>query len=266
MNQPLLAALVASVLAIPATLDAQRRTNPRAGRDVPELGVARISALDGDVRVLRTNGDETRAQAGTALFPRDALLTGPDSRAEVQLDFGNFIRLSGGTEVRFVSLGRRSFRMSLLRGVANVSQMKRAEADVSVETPLAAVAPLKPGRYTIESRPGGTDVTVRDGKVEVFSDGRSRIVKNDTLSIRGEGTDVDAVRERDADPRSDFEEWAKRRDKVLKPNRGRGFWAYPPFGGWWSPWRTGFACGWGFRQPFYPLQARQSRFEKAVAA
>lgn len=218
-------------LALPAALGAQRRAPDRNG---PELGVARISALDGDVRIRLSNGDESRAEAGMGLLPRDALLTGPGSRAEVQLDFGNFLRLSGRSEARFVSLGRRSFRLELLRGVASYTQMKRAEADVSIETPLAAVAPLKPGRYTIEHREiGRTDVTVRDGRVEVFADGRSRILKDDALTIRGEGSRVTAIRERDSGPKSDFERWAKRRDKMLEPKRG--FWGFPPFGGWWSP-------------------------------
>src|SRR5690606_9143568 len=114
-----------------------------------------------------------------------ALLTGANSRAEVQLDLGNFIRLSGATEVRFVSLGRRSFRLEMLKGVASYTQMKRAEADVSIDTPLASVMPLKHGMFTIEHRElGQTDVTVRDGQVEVFADGRSQIVKDDTFTVR----------------------------------------------------------------------------------
>src|SRR5674476_767249 len=71
----------------------------------PGRGVARISLMNGDVSVRRGDSGEVVAAALNApVVVEDQLLTGPDSRAEVQLDWANMVRLAAMSEVRFSEL------------------------------------------------------------------------------------------------------------------------------------------------------------------
>src|SRR5919106_1749284 len=68
----------------------------------PGRGVARVSVLSGDVSVKRGDSGEWIAAAINApLVVQDSLLTGVGtSRAEIQFDWANMIRLSHDAEVR----------------------------------------------------------------------------------------------------------------------------------------------------------------------
>ncbi len=234
-------ALAALTLAA-APADAQNRRGRGGGdNDGPALGVARVSVADGDVRLSRPSGADFQARASTALVHGDRLITGDRSKAEIQFDIGNFLRLSSNTEVRILDLGNKRFQMEIVRGLASYSQFRRAEADVEIETAQAAVFPLKHGVYVVEVHGvGQTDVTVRDGAAEVETDRGVEKVKHGVLVVRGEDRDVD-VRTAKAEPRDPFDDWNKRRDKILEPDGGRRGWFGPPL--WWGP---SFGYGWGY--------------------
>jgi|GEM_PF-2406706 len=209
----------------------------REGRRGPVLGVARISVSDGDVRIVNPSGDEEQAQAGMPLMADFVLATKEDARSEVQLDRGNFLRLAPSTEVRFIQLGNKSFHVELMRGFAELSQFKGGEADVEVETGLGSVVAVKPGAFGVEYRSAiQMDVVVRDGQVDVLTNDGTRRVKSGVLSVRGEAA-FPTLRAGKADPKTDFEVWAKRRDKMLDQGRGRG-------APWFPVWSVGYGRGW----------------------
>jgi len=236
----------------------------RGGRRGPVLGVARVSVADGDVRIVNPSGDEEQAQAGMPLMADFVLLTKDDSRSEVQLDRGNFLRLAPSTEVRFVQLGNKSFRVELMRGFAEVSQFKGGEADIEIQTGLGSVAAVKPGAFSIEFRSViQMDVTVRDGQVDVLTRDGTRRLKKGVLTVRGEADDP-TIRAGKADPKTDFEVWAKRRDKMLDEGRGRGAPWFPVFwgvgygrGGYPGYWGPGFyGPRYGARTVFVGVRGR----------
>src|SRR5437016_984365 len=80
------------------------------GGDVPDPdsanhGVARISVMTGDVSVRRgDNGDFVAAVINAPLVVGDRVLTGSGSRAEVQFDIANMIRISSDAEIRLSEL------------------------------------------------------------------------------------------------------------------------------------------------------------------
>ena len=250
--------LIAVGAMVTVALGAQNRDDdyePRRGSENrgPTLGVARVSVTDGDVRVLRNSGDSIQAQAGMPLVLGDRFLTGPRSRAEVQFDGGNFARLSADTEVLIGQLGNKRFQIEVVNGLVGFSQFEGFEADVDVETALATVRTIKPSVFVVEHHGAGqTDVTVRDGAVEVFTDDGIEKVKSGLLSVRGESADIE-LRTAKAEPKSGFDDWAKRRDKLLERD-GRSAWQrWTPsyvglgvgYGGWGYPWGWGYG-GWGF--------------------
>ncbi len=245
MLKPHTIAAVVLTLALGAPAEAQRN---RGNRDRgPALGVARIGVADGDVRVRAPSGDEIQARGGDELRPGDVVITGSRSRAEIQLDRGNYARLAGETELRILDLGNLSYRVELVRGLAALTQFERYDADLDVETRQARLRVIKPAEFAVEARGGEqTDVIVRDGQVDVATDRRTERVKGGLVSIRGQGADV-SIRNAKAESRSDFEDWAKRRDKMLGDGSGRGYWPRTVVGvgvGW------GRWGGWGF--PYYP--------------
>ena len=168
----------------------------------------------------------------------DRFVTGPKSRAEVQFDGGNFARLSADTEVRIGELGNRRFEIEVVNGLVGFSQFDGFEADVDVETSLATVRTIKPAVVIVEHHGAGqTDVTVRDGAVEVFTDDGIEKVKGGLLSVRGDSNDV-SLRTAKAEPKSGFDDWAKRRDKLLERD-GRSTWRR------WAPSYVGLGFGYG---------------------
>src|SRR5579863_8754725 len=97
------AILVAMALSAIIPLRAQDNPNPNAnpnagpepdGQYEPGRAVARISILNGDVSVRRgDSGDVVAAALNAPLMADDRLLTSSSSRAEVQLDASNMIRI-----------------------------------------------------------------------------------------------------------------------------------------------------------------------------
>ncbi len=239
MNRTMGILAVAALLAM--NLGAQGRDEddqPRSGSENrgPTMGVARVSVTDGDVRLIRASRDAVQAQAGMPLVLGDRFATGARSRAEIQFDGGNFARLGADTEVRIGELGNKRFEIEVLSGLVSFSQFADYEADVDVETSLATVRPIKPSVFVVEHRDDGqTDVTVRDGVVEVFTDEEIEKVKGGLLSVRGDPAELRTAK---AEPKSSFDDWAKRRDKLLERD-GRSAWQR------WVPDYLGFGVGFG---------------------
>lgn len=234
--------LLAVAVAVPLALDAQSRRDRRGGdRDRPDVGTARISVTDGDVLIVRPSGDQFEARSGDALFPDDSLVTKERSRAEVQLDRGNFVRLDAHTEMRVHDLGNKFFSIEVVKGTVGFSQLRRSEADVDIDTELATVRPLKRGRYIVEHRTSGqTAVTIRNGSAEVATDRDSRTLKDGRMTVRGEA-DNPAVQTAKARGKSEFDDWNKRRDKLLDRGGARP-WLTPTI---WAGYGWGYPWGWG---------------------
>jgi len=187
----------------------------------------------------------------------DHFVTGPKSRAEVQFDGGNFARLSADTEVRIGELGNKRFEIEVVNGLVSFSQFDGFDADVDVETSLATVRTIKPSVFAVEHHGAGqTDVTVRDGAVEVFTDDGIEKVKGGLLSVRGDPDDVN-LRTAKSEPKSGFDDWAKRRDKLLERD-GRSAWRR------WSPRYLGLGFGYGYGGYGYGPRYRTTVFYRAA--
>src|ERR1044071_5154711 len=73
--------------------------------DDMKRGVARISVMEGDVSVRRGDSGEWVAGVINAhLLADDRISTGQNSRAEVQFDSSNILRIGGSAEIRLTQL------------------------------------------------------------------------------------------------------------------------------------------------------------------
>ncbi len=232
--------------------------------DVPGKGVARLSLISGDVSVRRGDTGEWVAGAVNGpLVEGDYIQAGAGSRAEIQFDWANLIRLSSNTEVRLPQLENARYQIQLAQGIVTLSAVRDSDAQVDVNTPSVSVRPVRKGRYRIEVRDDAdgrpvTEVTVRSGEVEVYSpQGIQRLTAGRAIQIRGEFSspefqNVAAVQV------DDWDRWNERRDKELLRSAsyqhtpqgvygvedldGHGSWVdSPQYGRVWAP---AVAAGW----------------------
>ena len=241
-----ISAVLLAVLAMPV--------GAQADADGPDPGVARLSVINGDVTVRR--GDTGEAIAGelnAPLVASDHVITGPGSRAEVQFDYANMLRLAAASEVRLGELEDRNYLIQIAAGTTTFRVLRDSSALVEISTPNVSIRPSEKGTYRVTVRPdGSTEVTVRDGRADIFSQRGSEILRDgQTLVARGTASDPEYMIS-SAIPRDDWDRWNQNRDTDLERSRsyqyvsrdiygaddldGHGRWVYDaPYGYVWVP-------------------------------
>ena len=122
----------------------------------PGRGVARISLMNGDVSVRRGDSGEVVAAALNApVVVEDQILTGADSRAEVQFDYANMLRLAAMSEVRISELENQRLQLQVARGLVTFRVLRDSRAQIEVSTPSVSVRPMEQGSYRILVREDG---------------------------------------------------------------------------------------------------------------
>lgn len=232
--------------------------------DTPGKGVARLSLISGDVSVRRGDtGEWVAAAANGPLVVGDHVMSGPGSRAEIQLDWANLLRLSSDTEVRLPEMEQDRYQIQLARGTATFSVVRDSNSQVDINTPSVSIRPLKRGMVRIEVRDDGagnslTEISVRSGEVEIYTPrGTQRLHSGRTMLVRGDFNDPEFQTVGDR-PDDDWDRWNVRRDKELLRSLsynyvpqdaygaedldGYGSWEYAaPYGYVWAP---RVAAGW----------------------
>src|SRR5438105_3206564 len=125
---------------------------PQASAQEPEYdpahGVARISLLNGDVSVRRgDSGDVVAAAFNAPLVSQDRLLTSSSSRAEVQLDSANILRIGSNSEVRLNDVQYGRFQVQLAIGTVTFRVVRNSNTQGEIDTPTVAVRPTRRGTY-----------------------------------------------------------------------------------------------------------------------
>ncbi len=223
-------ALLASVLM--ATVIVAQDPNPSAppsaeanenAADTPNRAVARISIINGIVSVRRGDSGEAVAAALNApLTSTDRLLTGEGSRAEIQFDAANMIRLAPSTEVRLGDLAYHQYQIQIANGTTLYRVMRDNDAQIEISTPSIAIRPLKRGVYRVTVKAdGSTEVTVRSGEVEIASPkGTEKLGAGKTMEARGSG-DNPEFQIVAAIPQDQWDKWNLQRDQDLEKSPSR---------------------------------------------
>ncbi len=226
----------------------------------PGQGVARVSLINGDVSVRRGDSGEVVAAAVNApLVVQDQVITGSASRAEVQFDWANMIRLSSNSEIRLADLENRRYLIQVAQGTVTFRVARESDADVEISTPNVSVRPMRKGSYRITvQEDGDSEITVRSGEAEIFTPGGSeRLGSGRTMLARGSASDPE-YRIVSGIGKDGWDQWNEERDRRFEDAQayryvdrsiygaedleGYGSWVdVAPYGWVWSP---RVAAGW----------------------
>ena len=234
-------------------------------------GVARVSLIQGDVATQRGDtGDWAAAALNQPLVGGDSISTGDNSKAELQLDHANILRLGNNSQAKIATLERvqnlrAQIQVQIWQGLAYYTVFKDSEAEVEIDTPNAAIRPTsKDGVYRIEVTGFETQVIARAGAVDMATpQGSARVEMGQSATVRG--TTHEAGNVLGGAPSMDsWDSWNNDRDGVIRnaqswnytnryyvgsedldvyghwvnvPDYGR-VWS-PAVSGGWSPYRAG---------------------------
>ena len=240
-------------------------------------GVARVSMMHGEVSTQRgDSGGWSAAVLNAPIVSGDKVSTGDKSRAEVQLDFANVLRLGANAQATVAGLTRNNIQVQVAQGLVNYDVFKNAESTAEIDTPNVAIRPSnREGSYRIEVRPNGeTEVIVRKGDVDISTpQGNTHLNAGQDAIVRGTSTDAQ-YKTVDAPPRDDWDRWNSDRNNMIQNAQSwnhtdryytgsedldaNGHWGnvpdygpvwYPSVNVGWAPYRDGrwvWEPGWGW--------------------
>ncbi len=190
----------------------------------PEPGVARLSLIHGDVSTMRGDtGDWGATTINAPIVRGDSISTAARSRAEVELDHANILRLDQRTEAKIADLSRTHMQVQVSQGTVSFTVFKGTEADVEIDTPNVAVRPLGEGIYRVQvNSQAETEVTVRKGEAEVSTpQGSSTVEKGQLIEVRG--TDSPEYQVAKARGQDEWDQWNRERDHVIEDASAWGY-------------------------------------------
>ncbi|HSE98030.1 MAG TPA: FecR family protein, partial [Blastocatellia bacterium] len=177
-----------------------------------------INAVEGEVMARIDRKDWQKAYARIELRNGDRIKTGFNSRAELLLNPGSFLRLSENTEVVYTDTSATNLKLRLIKGEAiievavndMVGHLDSAHSLITVLTSKAEYAILPGGIYRFGIDAGGSEeVKVRKGRIVV----NGAIVREGKRAVITNGTPV--IYDFDRDESDSFDEWSRARAKLL---------------------------------------------------
>jgi len=200
---------------IPAQYPPQQGGPDQAARNDP--GAARVSYIHGDVSTQRGDtGEWVAATLNTPVVTGDHVATGRDSRAEVQLDNANILRMSGESTANIANFTQSQVHVQIGKGLVTYDILRGSEADVQIDTPNASIHPsMGEGTYRITvNSDSETIVDVRKGSAEISTpQGSTHVENNQRITVAG--TDNTEYQIADAARRDDWDNWNNDRDRVI---------------------------------------------------
>jgi uncharacterized protein DUF6600/FecR-like protein len=184
-----------------------------------DSAAARISFIQGDVSTQHDGStDWAAATLNTPVVLGDHVSTGPNAKAEIQLDYANILRMSDQTTANVVTLNRNQIQLQIGQGLATYDVLKNGQANVEIDTPNVAVRPaMGEGSYRIlVNSDGETIVDVRKGSAEISTpQGSTHVERDQRITIQGSG-DKAQYQISGAPGRDDWDRWNADRDRSIE--------------------------------------------------
>lgn len=236
-------------------------------------GVARASYVHGNASSQRGDNSElVPLTINTPLEAGDRVSTASDGRAEVELDYGDQIRLSSDATAKIATLNRQNIQVQVGQGLVTYSVLPGSQAQVEIDTPNAAMHPDAEGDYRVlVNSDAETKIIVRSGSADVSTpQGSTHVDAGQMITVAG--TDNPQYRIDSAPGRDEWDAWNADRDHHVETATnlhsqdpyytgsedlgGYGEWSevpdygqvwFPNSGADWAPYRDG---SWVY-EPYY---------------
>jgi len=217
-------------------------------------GVARISVVQGDVSLQRgDNGEWVAVTQNSPVSQDDRVSTGDKSRAELELNGSNVLRMSERSTARLAGLSRHEIHVQVGQGLVTYNILRGSDAKSVIDTPNSSIRPLDgEGEYRIlVNSDSDTKVIVRRGTVEVATpQGTTRVDAGKMISVAG--TDAPQYQVSVAPAEDGWDQWNRDRNHGIRSARSwnntnpyytgtedldnHGVWTeVPDYGRVWSP-------------------------------
>jgi hypothetical protein len=155
----------------------------------PYPAVARLSFVSGEVTYSRGDDPDEWDDAleNVPLTVGDRVYAPDNSRAEVQLSSGNFVRLAPRSFLSTLNLSDDVKQFYLGEGAASFNIRRLPSNEVfEIDTPNVSVTFEEPGRYRVAvDENGDSRITVRRGRASVAANGKQISVENSEIRIYG---------------------------------------------------------------------------------
>lgn len=203
-------AFICLLFAVLAPLQAQQQA---------PTSVARVSLTNGNVAAMRgDSGDWVAAAVNTPVVIGDTISTAGNSRAEVQLDEANVVRLSQNAQVKIADLTTSHIQLQVSAGVIDYVVLRQSNAAAEIDTPSVAIHPFGDGAYRIEASNSGetaqTVLVVRRGQAQVSTaEGSTNVQAGQLITIQG--TDNPQYQTGEAPPLDSWDQWNNNRDRAI---------------------------------------------------
>jgi hypothetical protein len=158
------------------------------------------------------NGELVPLTINTPLETGDRVSTASDGRAEVELDYGDQLRLSSDATAKIATLNRQNIQVQVGQGLITYSVLPGSQAQVEIDTPNAALHPAAEGDYRIlVNSDAETKIIVRSGSADVSTpQGSTHVDAGQMITVAG--TDNPQYRVDSAPGRDDWDAWNADRD------------------------------------------------------
>lgn len=151
--------------------------------------VARISLIQGEASLLRGDLDEwSAASVNTPLMAGDLVYAGEQSRMELTLAPGKFLRMAENTTAEILNFTPSLAQIKLAQGTATLFAHRFDQSRaLEIDTPNVAITILRGGLYRVDvDEDGNTTISVWKGEVEANANG-SRVLVHSRESISIDG-------------------------------------------------------------------------------
>jgi len=230
-----------------------------------------VNYVEGSVSIVRKDGTGGYLTRRDEIGIGDVVTTGDNSKAEILLNPGSFLRIGSNSSFQFKTTSLDDLRIQLESGSAIFEVFASRDFKVRVTTPKAKMLLILSGVYRVDvGKDGGANVEVWEGDV-LLGDRNATVVSSGRSAVLSGG--VATVQKFDRGNKDEFELWsrargkelakqsAKLRDKALRNslltsfNSGRwgmygsfGLWVYNPlYGGFcFLPFGNGWNSPYGF--------------------
>jgi hypothetical protein len=183
-----------------------------------DQGVGHISMMKGEVSTQRgDSGTWSAAVLNQPVVNGDKVSTGPNSRAEVQLDYSNILRLAPNSQANVANFTHRNIQVQIGQGLATYAVFGESEAEPEIDTPNVGVHPAhRDGVYRIEVQADGDSIViVRKGEAQISTpQGIAEVKMGEMATIRGSGADAQ-YKISPAPPRDDWDIFNSERDHMI---------------------------------------------------